>query len=214
MKSCDAFVLFRRCLARQCSEDWHEFVDRYGPRVRRIVSTALRQGGVEPCKPDLDELVQELYFRLLTKRRFRFEARSDEELWGFMGRVAFNLVIDQQRARSAKKRQPSRYSPAANPRSTGLVGTSDPEWRLLGKERREIFLRKCLEVTRCDRVVVELQVLAMALLEGWSSHEITTQIEGFTARQVDCLVHRFRRHLAKEGIRLPRRVGLTAAAPG
>ncbi len=204
--------LFRQCLNSRQGDDWREFVDRYGPRIRRIVAAAARQGGVSVCEPDLDELVQDLYCRLLMPRQQRFKGRSENELWRFLAKASFNLMVDQQRSSRAKKRRPETRSTGRPPRRSWTA--IDPEQRLLGKERRKIFLERCREVTHCDRMVLEIRVLAMALLEGWSSREIAIELEGLSACQIDSLVCRLRRHLAKDGIRLPRRVCVPVAAYG
>ncbi len=202
--------LFRRCLDGS-GDDWREFVQCHGPRVRRMVSAAARQCGVKLQEPDLDELVQELYCRLLmTRYRRRFQGGTESEFWRFIGQVGFNLVVDRKRSVFAKKRRPEASGSGRRPRRSPTA--IDPEQRLLGKEGRKIFLQRCREITRCDRMMLELQALGLAFLDGWSSREIAVELGVLSVRQIDSLVFRLRRHLAKDGIQLPRRVGVPMVA--
>ncbi len=168
--------------------------------------------GLPLLEPDLDEMVQELYCRLLAVRRKRFRGRAERELWGYLNRAIHSLVVDRKRALTTQKRAPDRRRLAVgSPRPQRRL---DPEEQLLGKERRKLFFQRCLEIARCDRVVIELRALKMALLDGWTSHEVAHRLKGgLDARQIDILVYRLRRHLAKDGIRLPRRPRAVALAP-
>jgi RNA polymerase sigma factor (sigma-70 family) len=213
MNAIDACELFDRCLAgRGSSGDWQEFVDRYEWQLRSVLRLTATRCGMPLVGPDLDEMVQELYCRLLSVRCERFRGSSEQELWSYLNQAIYSLVVDRKRALATQKRQPDRELLGD---SSGLPARRlDPEQQLLGKERRKVFFERCLEIARCDRVVVEVRALKMALLEGWTSREIARQLEGgLNARQIDSLVHRLRRHLEKDGIRLPRRLRLAAAAP-
>ena len=204
MSALSACVLFRRCLAGAGGDAWRDFIDRYGWQVRNLVRLKTLRCGLRLAAPDLEEMVQELYCRLLVSRGRRFRGQTDYELWSFLGRVCHNLTVDRQRSMAAQKRRPnSRRTPDTSRLPSPAL---DPEERLLGRERRRHFFERCLEIVRCDRVVLELRVLRMAFLEGWTSREIARRLEGrLSAGQVDALVHRLRRHLAKDGIELPRR---------
>lgn len=209
MNAIDACDLFNRCLAGRDGGDWQHFVDRYDWQVRSTLRLTAMRCGLPLVGPDLDEMAQELYCRLLAVRCEKFRGRTEKELWKYLGQAIYSLVVDRQRALATQKRQPNHRRLAEAP---GLRRRLDPEEQLLGKERRKLFFQRCLEIARCDRVVIELRALKMALLEGWSSDEIARRLEGgLDARQVDTLVHRLRRHLAKDGIRLPRRQRLAAA---
>ena len=212
MSTIDACGLFNRCLAGCDSSDWQTFVDRYDWQVRSAMRLTAMRCGLALVGADLDEMVQELYCRLLAVRNEGFRGRSEKELFNYLNRAIYSLVVDRQRALDAKKRWPNRRRVADT--SELPARCSDPEEELLGKERRKLFFQRCLEIARCDRVVVELRALKMAVLEGWTSREIARRLEGgLNARQIDNLVQRLRRHLAKDGILLPRRPRVAAAAP-
>jgi RNA polymerase sigma factor (sigma-70 family) len=213
MKDSDGCDLLRRCLADRRAGDWQVLIDRLGREVRLTVQQTAHQCGLLLDDPDLDELVQDFYCRLLALRGRQFEGRSDHELWRYVMCVARSLVVDRLRQLGARKRCPSTRGRSADPsplRSPKL----DPEQRLLKKERRHVFFQRCFEIVRCDRVALELRALAMALLEGWSSREIADELEGrLSAARVDKLVSLLRRRLLRDGIRMPRRYCVSVQVP-
>ena len=213
MSDLDACALFDRCLTGRDGGAWQEFVDRYDWQVRSAVRLTAMRCGVPLVGADLDEMVQELYCRLLAARSEGFRGRSEPELWKYLNQAIYSLVVDRRRALHTQKRRGIRMRVAAGT-SDVPEPRADPEEHLLGKERRKLFFQRCLEIARCDRVVVELRALKMALLEGWSSREIAGRLDGgLNAKQIDHLVQKLRRHLAKDGILLPRRPRVAAALP-
>ena len=173
-----------------------------------------RRYGLRLLEADFDELVQELYYRLLTSRRRHFGGRTEDELWRYLGHVSRSLIVDHQRSKATTKRRSETDSDCQQVAEQGLESSNPtPEEQLLDKERRTVFFRRCIEVVRGDRVLLELQALGLALLEGWPSRDIADRLQGgLSAGQVDCLVHRLRRHLAKEGIEVPRRHCVSVSA--
>ena len=209
MSTLNPCELFDHCMSETGgSGHWRRFIDRHGGQVRSVVRLTARRCKLPLSPPDLDELVQELYCRLWSARGRGFRGRSEAQLWSFLSRVAHNLVVDRQRSLGARKRRPRE---GVEPTSRLLSPKADPEERLLNRERRLRFLELCREIARGDRAKVELRALSMACLEGWTSREIAGRLGRLSAGQVDVLVHRLRRHLAKEGIRLPRRYCVPAS---
>lgn len=213
MTEIDACELLRRCLAGCQAEDWRALVDRYGREVRRALRLAANRCGLPLTEPDLDEIVQDFYCRLLTAQGRGFGGRTEEELWCYMTRVAQSLVVDRQRQLAAHKRGPGAHRATAD--LARLPSPKpDPEQRLLKKERRGVFFKRCFEVVRCDRVSLELRALTLALLEGWSSREIADELRGrLSADRVDKLVWLLRRRLSRDGIRMPRRYCVPICVP-
>ncbi len=209
----DPRLLLQRCLASREAGDWQTFIDRHGGEVRRAVYQAAVRAYLPVTSQDLDEMVQDLYCRLLSIRRQSYAGRTENELWHYVHRVAHSLVVDRHRLQGARKRQPRPRSGAADPSSVPSPRL-DPEQRLLKKERRKLFFERCYEVVCCDRMGLELKALALALLEGWSSRDIARELRGgLSAGRVDRLVYRLRRLLARDGIRMPRRYCLSVPAP-
>ena len=218
MEAPSACELFHRCVHRRDGEEWREFLRRYQPRLRAAVRRAFLQRGLRLAEPDLEDLVQDLYCRLLAAGGKRFRGRTERELWGYLGQVAKNVVIDHQQAARARKRWPGIAAAGIGPPAGERLDPvehealeavacreASPEERLLVADYRRFVLARCRQVTRGERAV---KVLRLAFLEDWSSPEIARRLGGgLTANKVDMLVYRLKRRLAKEGIRLPRRRG-------
>ncbi len=211
----DPCELLRRCLTGRNAGDWQELVDRHGHDVRLAVQQAASRCGMSLAGPDLDEMVQDLYCRLLSVRDRGVRGGSAHELWKYLLCVANSLVVDRMRQQNARKRRPSGAGRRVDP-SRLRSPILDPEEELIKKERRKVFFKRCLEVVRCDRVALELRALTMALLDGWSSREIAQELKGgLSADRVDKLVYLLRCSFRRDGIRMPRRycASLPVTAP-
>ncbi len=199
--------LFRRCVGKRGREDWQEFHARSSGRIRKAVRLAFLHYGLRPVESDCEDIVQDLYCRLLAKRRFR--GNTEPQLWAYLNRAANNLVLDFRRAQRAKKRQIRPKLDAHEPfggfdDTAALVAS--PEERYLQGELRRIFVARCKQVAGGSKIAagtVKLKVLRMALVEGWTSREIAHRTkEAVTPGQIDTLVHRLKRLLEEDGIRI------------
>ncbi|MEM7350685.1 MAG: hypothetical protein AAF657_07755 [Acidobacteriota bacterium] len=211
MKTLEACELFHRCLAGTHGDAWRLFIDRHGKALRQTVFQMALRCYLPLRGPDVDEIVQEIYYRLLASRGQQFRGRTDAELWAYLSRMALNLLIDRKRAERASKRRPRQRVPGSS--CDAPIVKLDPEERLLGKERRRAFFARCLEVTRLESPGLELRALDMAYFGGWTSAEIARRLEHLSVAQINALVIRLRRHLAKRGIHLPRRVCPPSPSP-
>ncbi len=204
MQATTACDLFQRCLDHRGGDDWREFVGCYGGRVSRSVRGASRSAGFEVPEEDFEELVQELYCRLLAAGVGQFRGRTEHELWGYLRRVARNLIVDRQRSAAASKRIHELALARWEDRRFWVSRSASPEEKVLEGERRRLFVVSCRRFADGDGSI--LRVLEMALLEGRSSREIAVALRGrLNASQVDNLVHRLRRRLAQEGLHVPHR---------
>lgn len=195
---------------------WEELVRRYGAVVQRQVRGSLRNAGFSFAPEEIEERVQEVYYRLLMggAGRLRLLRRwSEGQVVTYLSRVARRVVVDEVRAMAAVKRGGLRVSfsrclsevaeRTADPRGT-------PEEALMRAEGRRLLLERCRLLvesltSRSDRELY-LRVLRLAFLEGWSSREIAGA-EGcrLAASSIDSLVHRARRRLARGGLAVPSR---------
>lgn len=204
--------LFRRCAAGGCDRAWREFVERFHGRLSHAVRrTLLRLGGDAPHEERVDDLVQEVYCRLLSegRRRQRFRGATEGQLMTYLQRVVASVVIDARREALAEKRagglrvtwQEWRLPPEA-----AVVADESPEERLLAEERRLGLLAICRDALGRQANATTARIARLALLEGWSSREIAERLDGrMGVAGIDSLIYRLRRRLAGRGIDLPRR---------
>ena len=212
MSTTTACDLFHRCLTQRASDDWQEFMERYGRRIRDAVRRALRRLDDRFAEPDLDELVQELYCRLLTARGRRFCGRTEPELWGYLTRVAGSLVLDHRRAACAGKRRQELVTNGWDedaydgPQPTPRAPQPSPEELAVWNDALRFFLDRCRRAARGTREATKMRVVRLAFFEGQSSREISRLLAGdLTPGQVDSLLYRIRQCLARDGIHIPHR---------
>lgn len=203
------------CLNRRPGADWSAFENRYRRRIRRTIVAALRGAGVPPRPDDIDDLVQEVYCRLLaTGRRARVRAVNEAQGWRYVSRTVRSAVLDHQRSRRAEKRQGwgRRVSPQAFDELVDRRGT--PEAETLAAERAHHFERWLADRHAGEAGAARRQALVRVLAHGWTSREAAAaSLGGLSAPQIDTMVHRVRRRLAREGIVLPRRSGRRSRGP-
>jgi RNA polymerase sigma factor (sigma-70 family) len=185
--------------------DWEVLVRRYGRVLGGYVVRALRDSGVRPVPEEVEELIQEVYCRLLAGR-MRPPREDEGRLVRFLGRIAQRVVLDQRRAAAAAKRGRDQVIPldrreverAPDPGAT-------PEELVLMEECRRLLLARCrvlvgFSLTEKDRER-NLRILSLALLEGWTSREIARAEGGrLAASTVDTLVYRAKQRLARHGL--------------
>lgn len=196
---------------------WEELCQRHGESLRRRVGRLLKKVGVEPDQDQVEERVQEVYCRLLVgggPRIKRLQKWKAVRVHHYLGKVAQRVVLDEVRARTAVKRGGGlRFigrvadfaDHAIDPRGT-------PEELAMLEEARRQLLRVCRAFTESQAQAQaeerrrNYRVLRLALLEGWSSHEIARAEGGrLAASSVDTLVYRLRQRLRRSGFGLPSR---------
>ncbi len=205
--------LFRSCSTADCERAWSEFVERFQPRLvaavrRTLVRLEVPSGGDER----VEDLVQEIYCRLLSRGRRRlrlFRGHSEAQLMAYLQRVAASVVVDARRLALAEKRRGGRRVPFEEDRPMPpFAGAEEngPEERLLARERRRTFLALCRHALGRRATATTVEIARLALLEGWTSREIAAGFGGrIGVAGVDSVIYRLRRNLAGRGIALPRR---------
>jgi RNA polymerase sigma factor (sigma-70 family) len=193
---------------------WADLLDRHGERVRYAVRRALRACGERDDPDRVDDLVQEVWCRLLERsRRRRVGPRGlfEGETAVYLKRVATTVVIDAARAARTAKRDPGRLV-GADDLYAGSADLPDrrhcPERRLLARDRLRRWLALCRETMgRRDRGQ-RVRIVQLAFLAGLSSREIAARVGGgWTPGGIDCLLFRLRQRLARRGAALPVRGG-------
>lgn len=119
--------LLRRCLGGRRDSDWRLFRDRHEAMLRRIVGRMLMRRLPDPAASELDDLLQDFYFRLL-RYSGSYVGRSDGELWAFLCRTAASVVVDAWRA---QRRQGSWVLVSAGllQSTDALLALRRPDWR-------------------------------------------------------------------------------------
>ncbi|MDX1503842.1 MAG: sigma-70 family RNA polymerase sigma factor [Thermoanaerobaculia bacterium] len=207
--------LVRRCARERDPRLWEEFVRAFGTRLKGGVRRALRRSGGAVRDEELDDLLQDVYCKLLengARSLVLCRAADGREAGAYLGRVAETVVLDRLRAAAAAKRgRDLLVTPPAHVEADPAERAVDssarsPEERLLNRERRRIFLLRCRDAAGPRDPRRDLKILYLAFLEGMTSREIARRLgPGLTPGSVDSLVHRAKRRLARLGVALPHR---------
>jgi len=212
MKDASAVELFRICTAGdRDNRAWGEFVLRFQPRLRANVARALRRLDQRASPEAVDDLVQDVYCRLLERGAEAFRGENEGEVMSYLRRVCDSVVVDQKRCRSTRKRGGQalfvdldfdRMAP------TELVadGGSSPEDRCLHRELRGLLLDGCRLLHQGPYRERNLVIFELAVLDGWTSREIAEGFDwGIKIGSIDSVVHRQRRKLKRRGLEAPDR---------
>jgi len=204
-------VLVERCTRDPASSAWSTLVERYDGHLRRGVHRAFRRVGQSPTPDRVDDLVQEAYCRLLEDRGRRlrtFRGTVPAELGAWLRRIAERTAIDHLRAAAADKRGRDLLVPASVLAESSPDPRSSPAQRVEQREQLRHFVRRCRALAPGEK---DARILALVLLGGWTSRDVARATGGaYSPSRVDTLVHRLRRRLAAEGLRLADRSGRLA----
>ena len=206
--------LLRRCATGGDGAAWREFLELFGAALSAGVRKVARQAGLPGDPASREELLQEVYCRLLENRgRILLDCRGDSApaVAAYLRRVAESAAVDRLRLLTAAKRGRHllvRLNEANRGRWRGsfVAEAPGPEARLLARERRRRAFARCRRLVGGRSPQRDLSVLYLAYCRGLSSREIARRLGGgLTPARVDSLMHRVRRRLARGGIRIPRR---------
>jgi len=196
--------------------DWSTVVHRYDGRLRCRVRRVLCRVGIRAHPELVDELMQEIYCRLLeagASRLRRCRAGTEPELIAYIGIVAEHLILDRRRLALALKRSgldTVRLGRLGRRTRRAVESLADPgptpEEVFLRRERQRLLLDRCRRLRGLGSGRRNAWIMRMAVLEGYSSHEIAAAAGGRLAPStVDTLVHRIRRRLRGRGLEVPHR---------
>jgi hypothetical protein len=212
-------TLFARCAeAPPAAPDWSLLVDRLTPSLRGVIGGTLNLCRVAQRRDLMEELVQEVWCRLLAadRRALRdYRGSSDREAAAYVRRIATTIVFDRVRNDGAVKRAPQRpsafdASEALGSRIADARGC--PERRLLARERARQLVALFGEVVGASRRRERLVIARLAFVEGRSSREIVARLGApWSEARINSFLCRLRRRLAKRGVRLAARAREVAA---
>ena len=206
--------LLDRCAEGRDPEAVGECVSRFGCRLAAAIRRAYRRAGLIPTLEEVEDRQQEVFCRLLERgarplRRCR--GTSDGAVVAYLYKIAESVALDHLRAGGAAKRGRDRRVEHRDEEGTDLIDLAEdpgpsPEDRLLSRERKSLALSSFRQAAGKDSVRRDTGVFYLALVEGWSSREICRRLGGaMSPGGVDCLIHRMRRRLARQGIMVPAR---------
>jgi DNA-directed RNA polymerase specialized sigma24 family protein len=166
-------------------------------RIRR----ALTLMAIQPDSWLVEEILQEVYFRLLVGGALRrLRGRSLGELVSFLGTVAERTAFDHARQARASKRDGAREVRLGRRKMEQIADPrQSPERDLLRADTERHFLRRCHDLPERGPRGRNAWVARLALVEGWTSREIAEASGGrLSAVSVACLIHRLRRRCGVE----------------
>ncbi|HXT20264.1 MAG TPA: ECF-type sigma factor [Thermoanaerobaculia bacterium] len=184
---------------------WEAFAQGHAHELVRCVAATMRRIGwrVEPS--EVDEVVQEVYCRLLDGRfPAGIEGWSRTQLWGYLQRVVRNVIVDEVRSRCARKRggvpqgetEPRREANGPTLGERRAPGPT-PEERLLDRERARALRRRVRELGGPEHGSRNLHILELAAVEGCTAAEISRRLSGaLSASSIHTVLHRLRHQLA------------------
>ncbi len=188
-----------------------EIVRRFGRRLEAKAWRALAQLGETPRADQVEEVLQEVYCRLLDRDALTAcRAANEGQAVSYLFRVVDSVVFDQMRRGRAAKRGggwATRSMPSAAERRllrSKVDPGGTPEDRLLAAEQRRLLFARWRDIGNEMQGERNLRILRLALIEGWSSREIA-RTHKLSPSSVDTVVHRLRRRLSEDGYALPRR---------
>ncbi|MGH9379144.1 MAG: RNA polymerase sigma factor [Thermoanaerobaculia bacterium] len=210
MEHVASWVLIERCARVSEPGAWSAFVDRFGRRLAAGVSSAFRRAGFACPPEELDDVVQEVYCRLLRRGRAALRAcrgREECEIDAYLFRLAQRVALDHLRARAATRRGGD-VAHVANGDEATLEGLASrepsPEQRTMLAEQWRLLAARCRR--REDAGDLDRRLLMWSLRDGLTSSEIARRLGGRIGPSgVDTRLHRLRSRLAAEGLRLPLR---------
>jgi RNA polymerase sigma factor (sigma-70 family) len=188
---------------------WPALVERHGERVRRAVRRALAALDERGDADRVDDLVQEVWCRLLERERTGrrgVRGASDGEIAAYLARVAASVVVDALRAAGAAKRRPRGFVrlDAGGDAVQPVDRRSCPLRRLLARERLRGHLALCRALVGARNRSERLRIVHLAVVSGLTSREIAARLGGrWTPGGIDSLLFRLRRRLAAHGEPLP-----------
>lgn len=139
--------LVQLCLAQQDEAMWLEFVRRFQPLIAGVVLKSIRRWA-RPTPNLVDDLVHDTYLKLLANkcralRQFNFE--HDHAFFGFLKRVASNVVQDHFRSTYSQKRGSGREEEDLETLHASTAASNHPADEM----DREILMREVQQSLHC-----------------------------------------------------------------
>jgi len=210
MRHLDCRRLLDRCIESNDEGAWEELLRRLRGRLLSGVRKGLARAGLSPRADREEDLLQEVYCRLLERERSTLRAcrgGSEGEIAAYLMRVAENATLDALRREAAVKRGGRELVLSAHESAVEERLASpelEAEERIHLRRLRARFRRSCRDI--CRDSPRNRRIVEAAFLEGWTSPEIVRELASeLKVASVDSLLHRVRRRFSEQGIELPSR---------
>lgn len=209
MDHVDCRRLLDQCIETNDERAWEELLERFRSRLLSAIRRGLGRIGASQDAERIEDLLQEVYCRLLDRDRWALKAcrgRSEGEIAAYLMRLAENVVLDELRREVALKRGGGSVVRGAGVGLDERIASAElePEERIHLARLRRQFLRSCRLV--CGDSARNSRIAQAAFLEGWTSPEIVrTLASDLKVASVDSLLCRLRRRFSERGIELPPR---------
>lgn len=202
----ECFLVSSPSLSANGEARWETLVRQYQGGLRKRIWRLLERLGHPPKREQVEEIVQDVYCRLLLQESLRrWRGRTVGELMGYVGTIADRTVFDHLRVAQTGRRHGIREVRMGRRLEQLPDPRQNPERDLLQAETRRLVLRRCHDASARAGRRRNVWVARLALLEGWTNREIAGAAGGrLSPGNVACLVHRLRRRLVREGL-TPRR---------
>ncbi|MCH9649518.1 MAG: hypothetical protein K0U98_14860 [Deltaproteobacteria bacterium] len=183
---------------------WSTFIGRYGGLLASYLRSHFIRLGMRTSVEELEEALQEAYFRLLAQSPAgagpRIQRRREAEIRVYLRQVACSVVTDRWRHLHASKRGGGNTPHLQADRWPAFEELLDPrpsaEDRLLRREKCQLLVARYRGSSKVTKRR-DLMILRMALVEGWTCHEIVERLDGsLRASSVSSVVARWRQRLA------------------
>ena len=206
--------VFRACAGGSRDERaWRELVRCLEPKLRAAVARVLRRLEQPSSADVVEDLVQDVYCRLLERAGAggAFRGESEGEVAAYLQRVCESVVVDALRGRSTIKRGVgARFVDVGGGEGSAAEVVADggatPEAECLHREVRELLLDGCRRLLGGRALERNLIIFELAVLDGWTSREIAEGFDwGIKVGSIDSVVHRQRRKLKRRGLEAPER---------
>lgn len=187
---------------------WQQLVARYETPLRRWIRRRLAKSGSAAPEEAVEDLLQDVYFRLLQRHGpslADLRTEDSRRLSGYLATVARHTVIDFVRYHRAQKRGAGlllSLTTASVAARAALVQAQDgsPEQALLAKQGLCTLWRSLAGIAGANGLLRHrLGGLLRTILEGWTSREAERLSDlGLSAGLINTQLHRLRVR-AREG---------------
>ncbi len=185
---------------------WEELIRRHRGRLQARIRAALARCGLGTATDLVEELVQEVFCRLLERHGRSLStgpAKNELVLAAYLGRMAERMVVDRVRYLAAAKRGGRRTLSLSEPAVARLAEAwpdrgPTPEQKLLSGDGWRRRWRALAGLELGERGQRYLLALMLRAIGGWTTREVAALLpDQPSAAAMDLRLHRLRHRLRR-----------------